>query len=42
MPHIYDVIKPLNKLITFDYGVLILLSNGTKIIKIDQEIRIIV
>jgi len=35
----YDVIKPLSKYITCDYGVFIAVTNGTKIIKIDQELR---
>jgi len=39
MSHSYDVIKHLSKLITYSCKVFIPVSNGTKIIKIDQEIR---
>ena len=38
MSHSYDVIKPLSKY-TNDYEVFIPVSNDTKIIKMDQELR---
>ena len=39
MSYSYDVIKILSKYITCDCGVYIPVSNGIKIIKIDQEMR---
>jgi len=41
MFHSY-VIELLSKYITFDYGVFIPISNDTKVIKIDHELRVIV
>ena len=39
MSYSYDVIKILSKKITCDCGVFIPVSNGIKIIKIEQEVR---
>jgi len=40
MSHSYDVIKPLNKQITCDYGALIIALMAWKFfLKIDQEMR---
>jgi len=39
MSYSYDAIKILSKYITYDCGVFIPVSNGAKIIKIDQEVR---
>jgi len=39
MSYSYDVIKILSKWITRDCGVFVPVSNGIKVIKIDQEMR---
>jgi len=39
MSHSYDVIMPLSKQITRDYEVFIPVSNGIKIIKMEQKMR---
>ena len=39
MFHSYDVINKLHKKITYDAGVFTPVSNGTKIIKFNQEMQ---